>query len=46
MEKIGDGIFSKSGSFISQEGNWQIKVTVQRIGQYDINHVFDVPIKN
>lgn len=46
MEKIEDGIFSKSGSFISQEGNWQIKVTVQRIGEYDINQAFDVAIKN
>jgi len=46
MEKIEAGIFSKSGSFISQEGNWQIKVTVQRIGEYDINQTFDVPIKN
>ncbi len=46
MEKIDPGIFSKSGSFISQEGNWQIKVTVQRIGEYDINQAFDVSIKN
>ena len=46
MDKTADGIFSKSGSFISQEGNWQIKVTVQRIGEYDINHVFDVAIKS
>lgn len=46
MEKIEDGEFFKSGSFISQEGSWQIKVTVQRIGEYDINQIFDIPIKS
>jgi methionine-rich copper-binding protein CopC len=46
MEKIETGEFFKSGGFISQEGNWQIKVTVQRIGDYDINQTFDVSIKS
>ena len=45
MDKVGAGIYSKSGSFISQEGNWQIKITVQRIGEYDINQKLDIQVK-
>ena len=45
MDKVGAGNYSKSGSFISQEGNWQIKITVQRIGEYDINQKLDVQVK-
>ena len=45
MDKVEAGNYSKSGSFISQEGNWQIKITVQRIGEYDINQKLDVQVK-
>ena len=45
MDKVESGNYSKSGSFISQDGNWQIKITVQRIGEYDINQQFDVQVK-
>ncbi len=45
MEKVGAGNYSKSGSFIGQEGNWQIKITVQRTGEYDINQIFDIAIR-
>ena len=45
MDKVGAGNYSKSGSFISQEGNWQIKITVQRIGEYDINQKLDIQAK-
>lgn len=45
MDKVGTGNYSKSGSFISQEGNWQIKITVQRIGEYDINQKLDAQVK-
>jgi methionine-rich copper-binding protein CopC len=45
MDKVEAGNYSKSGSFISQDGNWQIKITVQRIGEYDINQQFDVQVK-
>ena len=46
MEKTSSGNYFKSGSFISQEGNWQIKITIQRIGEYDINQNVDVIVKN
>ena len=45
MDKVEPGNYSNSGSFISQDGNWQIKITVQRIGEYDINQQFDVEVK-
>ena len=45
MDKVEAGNYSKSGSFISQEGNWQIKITVQRIGEYDINQKLDIQVK-
>lgn len=45
MDKVGAGNYSKSGSFISQDGNWQIKITVQRIGEYDINQQLDIQVK-
>ena len=45
MDKVEAGNYSKSGSFISQDGNWQIKITVQRIGEYDINQTFDIQVK-
>lgn len=44
MNKTSSGNYSLQGSYISQDGNWQIKTTVQRIGQYDINQNFDVVI--
>jgi len=45
MDKVEAGNYSKSGSFISQDGNWQIKITVQRIGEYDINQQLDIQVK-
>lgn len=44
MNKTGSGEYSLSGSFLSQSGNWEIKMTVQRIGEYDINQEFDVEL--
>jgi methionine-rich copper-binding protein CopC len=45
MDKVGAGNYSKSGSFISQDGNWHIKITVQRIGEYDINENLETQVK-
>jgi hypothetical protein len=30
------------GSYLSQIGNWEIKVVAQRSGGYDLNHTFEV----
>jgi methionine-rich copper-binding protein CopC len=45
MDKIDSGKYSSVGNYLSQNGTWEIKVTVQRIGDYDINQRFNVEIK-
>ena len=45
MDKINSGKYSSVGNYLSQNGTWEIKVTVQRIGDYDINQQLDVDIK-
>ncbi|MDF0681298.1 MAG: copper resistance protein CopC [Candidatus Nitrosocosmicus sp.] len=45
MDKIDSGKYSSVGNYLSQNGTWEIKVTVQRIGDYDINQQFDIEIK-
>lgn len=45
MDKIDSGKYSSVGNYLSQNGTWEIKVTVQRIGDYDINEHFDVEVK-
>lgn len=45
MYKIAPGKYSLIGNYLSQNGTWEIKVIVQRIDDYDINHIFDVGVK-
>lgn len=40
MNKTTVGNYSSTGAFLSQTGNWEVKITVQRIGEYDINQQF------
>lgn len=44
LEKTGEEAYSITGAYLSQEGEWTVKITVQRTGQYDLNHSFDVSI--
>ncbi len=44
MDKIEAGKYASTGSFISQEGNWEIKITVQRTGEYDINQTININV--
>lgn len=44
MDKIESGNYTSTGSFLSQEGNWEIKITAQRIGEYDINQLINVDV--
>jgi hypothetical protein len=44
MKQISVGKYSSSGNFISQPGNWEIKVIIQRIGAYDVNQSLNVNI--
>ena len=45
MNKTSEGNFLSTGSFLSQTGDWEIKIIVQRTGEYDINQKLDVNIK-
>ena len=45
LNKTGEGKFAAQGSYLSQPGNWDIKVTAQRSGAYDLNHTFEALVK-
>ena len=45
LNKTGEGRFAAQGSYLSQIGNWEIKVTAQRSGGYDLNHTFEAVVK-
>lgn len=45
MEKVDSGKYSLVGNYLSQNGNWEIEMTIQRIGEYDINQQFNIEIK-
>jgi putative copper export protein/methionine-rich copper-binding protein CopC len=36
--------YSAVGGYLSQTGNWEIDLIVQRIGAYDLNHSFDAAL--
>jgi hypothetical protein len=40
MNKTNVGNYSSTGAFLSQTGNWEVNISVQRIGEYDINQQF------
>ncbi len=45
MEKVDSGKYSLVGNYLSQNGNWEIEMTIQRVGEYDINQQFNAEIK-
>ena len=45
LNKTGEGKFAAQGNYLSQQGNWDIKVTAQRSGAYDLNHTFELLVK-
>ena len=44
MKNTEIGVYSATGAYLSQEGQWNIKITVQRAGQYDLNHSYDIVV--
>ena len=46
LTKTGDGQYSGSGGYLSQPGEWDVKMIVQRNDAYDLNHSFTFDIKN
>jgi methionine-rich copper-binding protein CopC len=45
LNKTAEGTFAAQGSYLSQPGNWDIKVTTQRSEAYDLNHTFEALVK-
>ena len=46
LKKSGEGVYSITGAYLSQEGEWNVKITAQRSGQYDLNHNFKISISS
>jgi hypothetical protein len=46
LNRTGEGKFAALGSYLSQPGEWELKVTVPRSGEYDLNHTFNVMAKD
>ena len=46
LTKTGDGQYSGTGGYLSQPGEWDVKMIVQRNDAYDLNHSFAFDIKN
>jgi hypothetical protein len=46
LTKVDEGEYSGSGAYLSQPGRWEVKITVQRINAYDLNHNFIFEIQN
>ncbi|MDQ4101018.1 MAG: CopD family protein, partial [Thermoproteota archaeon] len=41
----GSGRYSAIGGYLSQTGNWEIDLIVQRMGAYDLNHSFEANLE-
>jgi methionine-rich copper-binding protein CopC len=46
LTEADEGQYSASGGYLSQPGDWDVKMTVQRNEVYDLNHSFTFDIKN
>ena len=44
LNNTDNGVYNATGAYLSQEGEWNIKITVQRTGEYDLNHIFDIVV--
>jgi len=46
LHKIGPGMFSVTGAYISQPGEWDIALSAQRIQDFDLNYEFTAKVIN
>jgi methionine-rich copper-binding protein CopC len=46
LNKMENGLYSIEGGYLSQPGEWDIKIIVQRNEAYDLNHSFRVTAKS
>ncbi len=45
LDKKGEGQYTVTGGYLSQPGEWEIKVIVQRSGTYDLNYSFKETVR-
>jgi putative copper export protein/methionine-rich copper-binding protein CopC len=45
-QKINPGAYSTIGGYLSQAGQWDMKITVQRTGSYDLNYRLTVALNS
>jgi methionine-rich copper-binding protein CopC len=45
LHELENGVYSAEGGYISQPGEWDIKIIVQRDAAYDLNHSFKLTVK-
>ena len=38
LQNINPGLYAIVGGYLSQPGQWDMKITIQRIGAYDLNY--------
>ena len=46
MKKIQPNIFTVTGGFIGQPGEWNVAIAAQRQADYDLNYAFNSKITN
>ena len=46
LQKIGPGVFSVTGAYISQPGEWDIALAAQRVQDVDLNYEFTAKVTN
>jgi copper transport protein len=44
LQKMGPGVFSVTGAYISQPGEWDIALSAQRVQDLDLNYAFTVKV--
>ena len=46
LTKTNEGLYEGSGGYLSQPGEWDMKIVIQRTDAYDLNHNIAVTMKN
>ena len=46
LQKIGPGVFSVTGAYISQPGEWDLALAAQRVQDFDLNYGFTAKVTN
>ena len=46
LQKIGPGVYSVTGGYLSQPGEWDIALAAQRVQDLDLNYEFAAKVTN